>query len=97
MASSVDAHLSNRETELKRKALLEEEIAEYKTALNEMFSTPNGKLVASKIIKYSGIHAFDNERIDGAKLIEKEARRKLWLELFRPYLNPTIRRELENP
>lgn len=95
-ADTIDKMLDKKKMEEQRKALLEEEIAEWKACIERIFSSPDGKFLAKKIIKYSGVFSFDSERLDGSKIAEAAIKRKFWLELFRPYLNKVTRTELEN-
>lgn len=78
----------------KRDAIIAEEVEEYTKALNGMANSPNGKLFMRKLVRYCGVFAFD-QKIDPAKLVADEARRKVYLELVRPYLTNETRMELE--
>ncbi len=93
-SSIVQKILSERAKDDERRAILDEEIAEYKTALNGMAASPNGQYFLKKLIRYCGIYSFD-AKIDPAKLVADEARRKVYLELVRPFLEPETRNELE--
>lgn len=92
--SIVEKILNDRLNEDKRKAILEEEIAEYKSALNGMAATPNGQYFLKKLIRYCGVYSYDH-KIDPAMLVEKAALRKVYLELIRPFLEIETRNTLE--
>ena len=82
-----------REKKQMQEALLAEEVAEYKLVLNRLFSTPDGQYFLKKIIKYCGVYSFDNS-INPTKDVKDAERRKIYLELIRPYLDKTILMEI---
>lgn len=79
----------------KRIAILEEEKKNWENCLERIAATGDGKYLFKLLIRYCGLHSF-NTKIDPAKLVEDEAKRKVYLELFRPYLNKSTLAELEN-
>ncbi len=86
--------LESKQNQEHQQALLAEEIEQYRLSLNRIFSSPDGKLFLKKIVKYCGINTFDTQ-LNPAKLIEDAGKRKVYLELIRPYLDKTILMELE--
>lgn len=78
----------------KHEALLQEEVAEYKAAVNRLFSSPDGLFFLNKLLRYSGLTSFD-KTLNPAKLVEDRGRQSIWFELLRPYLDKSIRSELD--
>ncbi len=89
---SIDKLLARREQTEKQKALLAEEVAEYKLVLNRLFSSADGKYLLKKMIRYSGVFSFDNNPPDG-RLAEEKGKKKFFLELFWQFLDKTIKME----
>jgi hypothetical protein len=77
-----------------KKAILEEEIEDYKKVVNRLFSTPDGIYWLNKVLRYSGLTSFD-KTLNPAKLVEDRGRQSIWFELIRPYLDKSIRSELD--
>lgn len=92
---SVEKMLEKKKAKEHQRALLAEEIEEYKACLDRLFSSPDGKYFIKKLIRYVGLFSFDT-KIDAGKLVEDAAKKKVYLELIRPYLSATTRMELEN-
>lgn len=68
---------------------------DYALALNGLAVTPNGKHFLKTLIK--ACHVFTPKSgLDGVALIETNTKRNLYLEFIRPYLEPAIRKDLEN-
>ena len=77
-----------------RDALLKEEIDEYKACINRLFSTPDGQFFLNKLLRFAGLTSFDKV-LNPAKLVEDRGRQSVWFDLLRPYLDKSIRRELD--
>lgn len=77
-----------------RKALLEEEVAEYTACINRLFSSPDGQFFLNKLLRFAGLTSFDKV-LNPAKLVEDRGRQSVWFDLLRPYLDKSIRRELD--
>lgn len=92
---SIDVMLQRRQEKEKQELLLKEEIEEYRVVLNRLFSSPDGQYFLKKLIKYCGIYLFDNAPPDG-RLAEEKGKRKVYLELIRPYLHTTVRQQVDN-
>lgn len=90
---SIDKLLASRARNQKRQAEMIEQVEEWKTVLNRLFSSPDGQYFLKGLIKYSKIHSFDNPT-NPAKLVEDEGKRKVYLELIRPFLDKTILMEI---
>lgn len=78
----------------KFEAIMEEDKEDYINAINRIFASEDGQYFLNKLIRYCGINSFDNE-LNPAKLIEVSGKRKVWLELIRPFLDKTILIELD--
>lgn len=89
---SIDKLNARREQTEKQKALLKEEMDEYKLVLSRIFSSPDGQYLLKKMIRYSGVFSFDNNPPDG-RLAEEKGKRKFFLELFWQFLDKTIKME----
>lgn len=70
-----------------------ERVEDYKTVVNRLFSTPDGLYFLNDLIDYCGINSFDKE-LNPAKLIEDRGKRKVFLEMIRPYLDKIILQQL---
>ena len=92
-SSSIDKIAEAREKKKQQEALLAEEVADYKEALNRLFSTPDGQYFLKKLIKYCGVNSFDNS-LNPIKDVKDAERRKVYYELIHPYLDKTIRMEI---
>jgi hypothetical protein len=77
-----------------RKAVLEEEIEAHKAALNRLFSSPDGQYFLNKLLRYANLTSFDKV-LNPAKLVEDRGRQSIWFELIRPYIDKSIRSELD--
>jgi hypothetical protein len=84
--------MSKREEHEKNKALLEAEVKEYREVLARLFASRDGKYLLKKLIRYSGIFAFDNNVPDG-RLAEQKGIRKFFLEVFWQHLDKTTKME----
>lgn len=93
--ASIDEITKRREEALKHKAILEEEIIEYKMVINRLASTPDGQYFLRKLIKFAGIYSFDND-INPAKMVEDRGKRRAYVELVRPFLETSTRITLES-
>lgn len=92
--SILDRMVRDREELDRIEAVLKEEEADYRAALNRLASSPDGQYFFNKMIRYCGINTFDKV-LNPAKLVENEGKRKVFLELVRPYLNKEILNELD--
>ncbi len=70
-----------------------EKAEEWKECVNRILSTPDGQLLARYLIKYCGLFKADNAN-NQIQLIENNSKRKLWLDLFQPYINKSILLEI---
>jgi len=91
--SSIDKIGEAREKRERQQALLAEEVREYRLVLNRLFASPDGQFFLKKLIKYCGVNSFDNS-INPTKDVKDAERRKVYLELIRPYLDKTILMEI---
>lgn len=79
--------------ELQKKIIQNEQ--DYAKALNDLGQSRNGKLVLKTLIRACGVFT-PKEGVDGVSLIETNAYRNLYLKFIRNYLDPEVRKELEN-
>lgn len=93
--SILDRIAKERLEKNQREFLLKEEVEEYTMVVNSLFASEHGKYFLNKLIRYCGINSFDNE-LNPAKLIEDAGKRKVYLEIIRPFLDVTILAELDN-
>ena len=67
----------------------------YRKAINGVAASPNGKIFLQTLIK--AIHVFDPITAkDNIALIECNAQKNVYLKYIRPYLEPDVKKELEN-
>lgn len=92
-SSSIDKIADARERKKQQQAALAEEVAEYKLVLNRLFASQDGQYFLKKLIKWSGVYSFDNSG-NPTKDVKDAERRKVYLELIRPYLDKTILMEI---
>ena len=92
--NSIDKIAESRERRKHQEALLAEEVAEYRMVLNRLFASPDGQFFLKKLIKYCGVYSFDN-RVNPTQDVKDAERRKVYLELIRPYLDKTILMEIQ--
>ena len=70
------------------------EIEEWKTCINSVASTPNGRMLLKSMLQYSGLldaPALNNPN----KMVTNTIKASFYLTWVRPYLKPEVRRELE--
>lgn len=84
----------DRENQKKVREIQVENEKEYMRALNGVAATPNGQIFLKQLIKCCKVFTVDEER-DGVKLMEERGQRKLYLKFIRPYLDITLRRNIE--
>lgn len=96
VSSTLDKILERKAEQERKEAIIAEEVADYKAVLERICSSPDGQFIMKKLIRYCGVFSFDH-KIDGGKLVEDAGKRKVFLELFYPYLSkPTLTKILEN-
>ena len=70
------------------------EITEWKTCINAVASTPNGRMLLRSMIQFSGIMdapALNNPN----RMVTNTIKGSFYLTWVRPYLTPEVRKELE--
>ena len=84
--------LSDREDNRKKQQeAIIERADEWKEVINRLLSTEDGKLLAKYLIKFCKVFTPDNSE-NQIQLVESNGKRKVYLELIRPYLfNQTIK------
>jgi len=92
--SILDRIARDKLNEQKINDIREELRADYKAALNRFASSPDGIFILNQLIAFCGINTFDNT-LNPAKLVEDRGRMSVWHILFRPYLEPEIRKGLD--
>jgi len=70
------------------------EIAEWKTCINAVASTQNGRMLIRSMLQYSGI--LDAPVLNNPnKMVTNTIKGSFYLTWIRPYLEPDVRKELE--
>lgn len=92
--STIDKVSEARKKAEENKEKMREMREQYKAALNRVLSTPDGQFVMKQLIDYCGVFTFDNAPPDG-RLAEDKGKRKVYLEAIRPFLDKTIKMEIE--
>lgn len=77
--------------EAKQELVIERE-QDFKDALNRIFSSSDGQFVAKYLIKYCKVFGTSTQH----NMMEDQGKRKVYLELIRPYLDVTIRKDIES-
>mgnify|MGYP003639353561 CR=1 FL=1 len=87
--------LKQKENREKNKTILEEHQKQYKKYLSRYAASEEGKFVIGVLIKASGALSADDSN-DAAALIRNSERKNFYFNFIRPYIEPEIRKELEN-
>jgi hypothetical protein len=87
--------MAKKEREARREAVTAEEVEEYKRCLEIVFNSPAGLYFAVKLLKYCGIYTYD-QNLNPAKMVEDAGKRRVYLELIRPYLSKETLMKVEN-
>lgn len=82
----IDKIMKQRAEQAHRQAVTDEEVKDFCGTVNRIFSSPDGQILLKKMIRFSGLFAFD-KTIDGAKMLKHEGRKEMITELLLPYLN----------
>lgn len=93
-STTVDKLQREREKQKAAEAIMIENMEEFAKALNDVAGSPSGKLFLRTLIKACGVFIPDLEK-DGVTLVENKAKRNLYLQLVRPFLEPKLKQELE--
>lgn len=93
--SAVERMLKRREEEQKQREIIIENEAEWKDAANSLFASPNGKLLAKYLLRYCNVFSIDSTS-NNVMMIENNGKRKVYLELIRPFLTAEVRSFIEN-
>lgn len=95
ITNTVSKLMADREKRSQQEELAIENMGEYKKALNGVASTPNGQLMLKTLIKACGVFTVSKES-DAISLIRHNERRNVYLQYVRPFLEPDVKKELEN-
>lgn len=93
-SNTVSNILDRRDKQSEQEEIIKERQEEYKKAINSVAATPNGKLVFDILIKASGVYEPVNTA--DARSLLRANDRNFYLKFIRPYLEPQLRKELEN-
>jgi len=93
--SIVDVMARRQEEREKANEIVIERIEDYKAALNNIFSSADGKYFAQYLLKFCGIFN-DDIQLNPAKLVEDKGKKSVYLKMIRPYLEREVRKEIEN-
>lgn len=83
-------------TEAARAEVTFENEKDYRAALNTVLSTAAGMEVFKRLVMYTRFFEVPATSHDSIKMIEERGMARLYLKMVRPYVEPTIRSELEN-
>jgi hypothetical protein len=87
--------LSDREENRKKQEeVIIERADEWKETINRLLSTEDGKLLAKYLIKFCRVFTPDNSS-NQIELVENNGKRKVYLELIRPYLFNQTKKDIE--
>lgn len=93
--SKIDDMLDKAMERTKQAEIVIENQKEYALAVNRVFSTNEGKLVAEYMFKFIGLFD-DPPLLNPAGLIEEKGKKSYYLKMIRPYLEKKLRMEIEN-
>lgn len=90
----VDERMARR-TSLKEKQDFQiEELEQWKTAVNGLASTSNGKMFLTNMVKFSQL-SVPRGMNETLQMVEDKLRAAFYLTWVRPFLKPELRREIE--
>lgn len=92
--SVMDAINERRQKEKDFKEMTAEQKKEWGEVVNRLFSTRDGQYFAAGLIKFCKVFSVDPVG-NGVNLIEMKGRRDTYLSLIRPYLDKTVKNEIE--
>lgn len=94
-ASKIADIIKKREESANQKEILVENEKEYRLAVNRVYSTNEGKLLAKIMLRHNGMFKDENQ-LNPAGLIEEKGKRSYYLRYVRPYLENKLRMQIEN-
>lgn len=94
LRSTSDKLRAQKEEKRRREEITVEDVKKYKTALNAVIASPNGKYVFRALLRYMQFFEVPSE--NQLKMIEENGMKRLYLKMIRQFLEPTIKAELEN-
>jgi len=93
--TSIDEILRRRAEKEKAKEVMKEEMQQHADILNRLAATEDGMYLLKMLKKNCGVNSFD-KNANAAKLLEDNGRRSVYLGLIHPYLDPSVRSQLES-
>lgn len=93
--SVIERLVKDRKDKAHNREKVIENIEEWKKAINRICGTHDGQLLIKYMIRHNGLYNVDNS-INHAKMIEDNGKKKVYLELIRPFLKSDIINKLEN-
>jgi len=86
-----------RQSQKKDEALeiAKEKKKEWSDMINRLFASPDGKFFGQQLVTLLGVFAAEPVT-NPLQLVEGKTRRDVYLKLIRPYLDKTLRMEIEN-
>lgn len=94
-SSVVNKVMQERKSKEHEKLLREEQVEEWRKAVNRLAVTDDGKLLIKHVLHATKMFTVDTAR-DPAAILQNNAKRSLYLQLFREYLTPEVRTQVEN-
>lgn len=93
---SVIGEMEKRQAEREQaKEIQIENEKEYRVAVNKIFSSNEGKMLAKYMLRFNGVFQAYTQ-LNPAKIVEEAVLRSYYLKMIRPYLDKKIRMEIEN-
>lgn len=71
-----------------------EELEEWKTCVNVLAATPNGKMFLRSMIQFSGVNDAP-ELSNPQRMVTNTIKAAFYLRWVRPFINPDLRKEIE--
>lgn len=93
--STAERILEGREDAKLQNDVTLENMQEFKRALNDVCNTPNGQLVFRTLIRAIEAFAPKSGR-DAVALVESNAKKNVYFQFVRPFLEPETRHKLED-
>jgi len=94
ITSTAERLMKKAKEKEKQEELKIEAAEEWKKLVNSIAASENGKTFLKFMVKASGVFNIDSQ-LNPAKLVEDRGRKEFYLKFIRPYLETSIRSEIE--
>lgn len=93
--SMISEFLQRRKDEEEKKQKIIENEQEYRDVVNRIFTSEDGQIFYKYMLKFCRVHTYDQTG-NALNIVKDDARRAVFLEAIRAYLNKETRVKLED-